>query len=156
MSRQVIDVHARSSASRESVWRVIADTRSWARWGPWEEAALEREGKPRPDGVGALRRFRSVRRLAGRPVVTREEVTLFEPPSVLGYKLLSGLPLRDYEARITLFDDSEQTAIHWRCEFNPKLPGTGGLLRRELGKVIADVAERAAREGERLADTPVR
>lgn len=88
--------------------------------------------------------------------MTREEVTVFEPPSVLGYKLLSGLPLRDHEARISLFDDGEQTAIHWRAEFNPKVPGTGGLLRRELGKVIAELAESAAREAERVADTPLR
>lgn len=136
--------------------RVIADARSWAGWGPWGETALEREGTLSPDGVGAVRRFRSTRRLAGRPVVTREEVTVFEPPSVLGYKLLSGLPLRNYEARISLFDDGEQTAIHWRAEFNPKVPGTGGLLRRELGKVIAELAESAAREAERVADTPLR
>ncbi len=78
---------------------------------------------------------------------------MFEPPSVLGYKLLSGLPLRDYEARISLSDDGQQTAIRWRSEFDPKIPGTGGLIRRELDRVIADAAERAAREAERLAET---
>ena len=86
--------------------------------------------------------------------MTYEEVTVFEPPSVLGYRLVSGLPLRDYEARISLSADGEQTAIHWRSEFSPKIPATGGLIRRELDKVIADAAERAAREAERVADSP--
>ena len=58
----------------------------------------------------------------------REEVTIFEPPARFGYKLLSGLSLRDYHA---------------------KIPLSGGLLRRALQKFIQDAAERLAREAER-------
>ncbi len=85
-----------------------------------------------------------------RPVVSREEVTVFEPPARFGYKLLSGLPLRDYNASITLTEASDGgTDITWRSQFDSKYPLTGGLIRRALQKFIDDAAQRLAREAER-------
>ena len=49
-----------------------------------------------PNGVGAIRRFERGR------FTTRERVTEFAPDRRLSYRLLSGLPLRDYEAHIDL------------------------------------------------------
>ena len=141
---QVIEGRARSQADRERVWRVVADAPAWARWGAWQKAALEREGDPPPGGVGA------VKALTRRPVVSREEVTVFEPPARLGYRLLSGLPLRDYEATIVLTEaPSGGTDIVWRSQFEPKIPLTGGVFRRSLSRFIQDTAERLAREAER-------
>jgi hypothetical protein len=145
VARQTIDVRTRSPAGRDAVWRVLADGARWSEWGPWRESTLEREGEPPPDGVGAVRRLLAERRFLGRPVLNREEVTVFDVPAEFGYTMLSGLPLRDYQARVRLSDDGEGTAIHWHVEFDPKLPGTGALFRRGLEDVIADVAERAAR-----------
>jgi uncharacterized protein YndB with AHSA1/START domain len=142
---QVIEGRARSQADRETVWRVVADAPGWSRWGAWQKAELEREGDPPPGGVGAIKA------LTRRPVVSREEVTVFEPPSRLGYRLLSGLPLRDYEATIVLTDaPGGGTDIVWRSQFEPKVPLTGGLFRRSLGGFIQDTADRLAREAERL------
>ncbi len=141
---EAIEAHARSAAGREAVWRVIADAPGWSRWGDWQKAELEREGNPPPGGVGA------VKALTRRPVVSREEVTVFEPPARFGYRLLSGLPLRGYEASITLAEaPGGGTDITWRSQFEPKIPGTGGLFRRSLGRFIQDAAERLAREAER-------
>jgi hypothetical protein len=143
MGRYVIDARARSQAPREAVWSLVADARSWSEWGPWQKAELEREGSPPPDGVGA------VRRLTRRPVVSREEVIVFEPASRLEYKLLSGLPVRDYRGRITLADADGDTEIHWHSEFDRRFPGTGSLMRRQLEGFVQDVATRLAREAER-------
>ncbi len=151
MARQTIDVRRRSAAGRDAVWRVLADGATWSEWGPWTESSLEREGEPPPDGVGAVRRLLAERRFLGRPVVNREEVTVFDPPNDFGYTMLAGLPLRDYQARVRLSDDGEGTEIHWHVEFDPKLPGTGVLFRRGLEEVIADVAERAAAAAARRA-----
>ena len=141
---QVIEGRALSRADRERVWRVVADAPAWSRWGAWQKAELEREGDPPPGGVGA------VKALTRRPVVSREEVTVFEPPTRLGYRLLSGLPLRDYEATIVLTEaPGGGTDIVWRSQFEPKIPLTGGLFRRSLGRFIQDTAERLAREAER-------
>ena len=141
---QVIEAEAHSAADREAVWRVVADARGWSRWGAWQQAELEREGDPPPGGVGAIKA------LTRRPVVSREEVTVFEPPSRFGYRLLSGLPLRGYEATITLTEaPGGGTGIRWRSQFEPKIPLTGGMFRRSLGKFVQDTAERLAREAER-------
>jgi Polyketide cyclase / dehydrase and lipid transport len=141
---QVIEGRARSQAGRDKVWRLVADAPAWSRWGAWQKAEIEREGDPPPGGVGA------VKALTRRPIVSREEVTVFEPPSRLGYRLLSGLPLRDYEATILLTEATDGgTDIVWRSQFEPKVPLTGGLFRRSLGRFIQDTAERLAREAER-------
>jgi hypothetical protein len=141
---QMIEARAHSSADREAVWRVVADARGWSRWGGWESAELEREGNPPPGGLGAVKALKRGR------VVSREEVTVFDPPSRFGYRLLSGLPLRGYEAAIELADaPGGGTDITWRSQFEPKIPLTGGLFRRALQKFIADTAERLAREAER-------
>jgi polyketide cyclase/dehydrase/lipid transport protein len=143
MGKHVIDARAHSQAPPDVVWQVLADGRGWAQWGPWQKAELEREGSPPPDGLGAIRR------LIRRPVTTREEVTVFEPPSRFGYEMLSGLPFRGYRAEVTLSEAEGGTDIRWRSEFDAKIPGTGSLFRRQLGGFIADVVKRVAREAER-------
>lgn len=145
---QVTEGHAHSAAPPEAVWEVVADARGWSRWGAWRSSELEREGEPPPDGLGSVKVLTSETR---RPVVSREEVTVFEPPSRFGYRLLSsGLPLRDYDATITLAPAADGgTDITWRSQFNPKIPLTGGFFRRALRRFIKDAAQRLAREAER-------
>jgi len=141
---QAIEARAHSAAGPEAVWALVADVSGWARWGAWQQADLEREGDPPPGGVGALKTLKR------GPVTSKEEVTVFEPPSRFGYRLLSGLPLRDYEAEITLTESpAGGTEIVWRSRFEPKIPFTGALFRRSLGRFIQDTAERLAREAER-------
>lgn len=147
MPKQVIEAKAHSTAPREAVWRLVEDAPGWSRWGAWSSVELEREGGPPPGGLGAIKVLKSETRPA---VTSREEVTVFEPPSRFGYKLLSsGLPLRDYDATIMLEDAGGGTDITWRSQFNPKIPLTGGMFRRSLGRFIQDAAERLAREAER-------
>ena len=76
---------------------------------------------------------------------------MFEPPSLLGYELRSGLPLRGYRASIELTDTpgAVGTEIRWGATFEPKLPGTGAFYERMLGRFTAQTAERLARAAER-------
>lgn len=149
MAPKVVEARAHAAAPPELVWEVIARARDYPGWAGTERAELEREGSPDPDGVGAIRRMRSTRR--GRTVVVREEVTAFEPGRAFGYRMLSGLPVRDYEGRAQVEAGSEGSELHWRVQFRPRFPGMGWLLRRVLGGVIAEITERAAREAERRA-----
>jgi uncharacterized protein YndB with AHSA1/START domain len=140
---QKIDISAHSAAPVERVWALLADTRGWPEWTPFAAATLEREGTPPPDGVGAIRRF------AYGKIVTRECVVAFEPPHWLAYQLLSGLPVRDYRADVTLRSTPDGgTAIRWQMQFEPIVPGTGWLVRRRLEPFIGDVAQRLARRAE--------
>ncbi len=56
--------------------------------------------------------------------------------------LEAGLPLREYKAVITLTPAAHGgTTINWHSTFRPKVPGTGWLYRRELGKFIRRTVE---------------
>jgi hypothetical protein len=144
---QHVEATGHSAADRETVWRLIADADGWSRWGAWRESVLRREGIPPPGGVGAIKALTSETR---RPVVSVEEVTVFEPPTRFGYTLLSGLPLKGYEAEIMLVPaPGGGTDITWRSQFDPKIPLTGSLFRRGLQKFTSDAVQRLAREAER-------
>lgn len=141
MGRHVAEAGAVAAAPRDVVWGVLADARRWHEWGIWSRAELEREGDPAPDGVGAIRAFTKA------PVTSREEVVVFEPGERLVYRLLSGLPVRDYTGTVTLADDPGGTRIAWRSEWDSRVPG----MRRALQRTITDVCALAAREAERRA-----
>jgi uncharacterized protein YndB with AHSA1/START domain len=138
-----VDVEAHSAAPPERVWALLADARSWTRWAGFDEAHVEGG-----EGVGEVRRYRRGR------VTGRDRVTAFEPPRRFAYEFLSGLPVRDYRAEVTLTPASDAgTHIRWRSRFDPKIPGTGWLLRRRLRGFLAELAEGLAREGERRAQS---
>ena len=155
MARHVIDAKAHSNAPREAVWALVADAEGWSRWGAWRSVEIRRAGDPPPAGVGAIKALTSETR---KPIVSVEEITAFEPPARLDYRLIEGgLPLRDYNASITLEAAADGgTDITWRSQFRPKIPLTGGMFRRALGRFIQATAERLAREAERQAPTASR
>jgi uncharacterized protein YndB with AHSA1/START domain len=130
------------NAPREKVWALVGDASSWKDWAGVMRSSLEREGDPAPDGVGAIRRF-------GPPLASsREEVVVFEPPTHLGYVVLSGMPVRNYRADVWLSEQQgaagTQTIIEWSATFDPKVPGTGAVLQAGLKAMITRFAKRAA------------
>jgi hypothetical protein len=133
-----IDVEVTSKASPETVWRFLSEVETWPTWSAFDEAALEAPGSPDPQGVGALRRFRFGR------VRSRERVVAFEPPRRFAYDLVSGLPVRDYHAEVTLTARDGGTAVRWHSTFRAKYPGTGRLVQRRLSVFVRDVATRLA------------
>jgi hypothetical protein len=68
--------------------------------------------------------------------VSRERVVTVTPNETFSYELVSGLAVRDYRAVVRLLPSGEGTSIHWRSTFRPKVPGTGWIYRRQLGKFI--------------------
>jgi hypothetical protein len=126
--RQEIDVRTYSRAGPEVVFDLMADGASWPSWSPIESFELERPGDPAPEGVGAIRVFRRGR------TTGRDQIVEVVPGRRLGYVSLSGLPVRDYRA--DLEPTAYGTAIRWRSSFLPKLPGTGWLMRRGIGRFI--------------------
>jgi hypothetical protein len=135
---QEIDVTARSTALPEAIFALLADAPSWSRWAPFDEVVVE-EGQ----GVGELRRFQRGRR------TTRERVTAFEPPHRFEYDLVSGIPIDDYHAQVTVTPGGDGTEIRWQSRFKAKIPGTGWMARRALQRFIKQTAEGLAREAER-------
>jgi hypothetical protein len=138
MTRQTATGHASTTATPASVWALLEDVTTWTTWAPFETAVLELPGEKEPHGVGAIRRFQRGR------FTTREQVTEFVPDRRLSYRLLSGLPLRDYEADIDLRRQQDRTHITWSASFAARIPGTGRVFRRGMQKLYTDYAQRLA------------
>ncbi len=139
------EVTARSAAPPERVFELLADATSWPRWAGSliAHASWEREGNPAPGGAGAIRRL-------GRwPMFGREQVVASEPPSHHAYTTLSGNPVRNYRADVSLVPNGYGTLITWSAAFEPRIPGTGRLLEGIYRRLIGSVARRLAAYAER-------
>jgi len=150
MSSHSFEVTTVAKAPRENVWALVSDGAGWKSWAGVVPSSLEREGDPPPDGVGAIRL------LGPRPFSSREEVVVWEPPSRLGYVILSGVPVRNYRADIRLSesvagDGIQVTTIKWSATFDSKGPVPGALMRIGLGAMIGRFARRAARHAAAVA-----
>jgi len=130
-----IDVAAVSAAKPDVVYALLADGSTWPTWSPIGSFELERPGPMAPEGLGAVRVFRTGR------TVSREELVELVPGRRLSYRLLSGLPLRGYRADVDLTPAGTGTTIRWHSTFRPRVPGTGWLYRLVLGRFIQRCAD---------------
>jgi hypothetical protein len=137
-------VSATTPAPVEVVWPLLGEARRWRDWSFLTRTELEREGDPAPDGVGAVRHFTRF------GVGSREEVVAWEPPRHLGYRILSGFPVRNYLADVTLTPEGDGTRIDWTGSFDPKLPGSGPVLDAVLRRLMQRFADGLADHAGRL------
>ena len=135
MITQSISATRKIAAPVSAVWALVDHVETWSTWGPFETAELERTGSTNRGGVGAIRRFRR------GTWTTREEVTVYQPGRRVGYRLLSGIPVRDYTAEVTLEQSGARTRVTWEATFRPMIPGTGRALRRRLAVFVSEVLE---------------
>jgi uncharacterized protein YndB with AHSA1/START domain len=138
--RRQIDVTANTNADAETVFGLLADGSTWPNWAPIDSFELERPGDPPPEGVGAIRVFKRGR------VTGRDEIVELVPGRRLGYVSISGLAIKDYRASVDLAETSDGTAVHWRASFFPKIPGTGPILQRGIGRFLQQCADGLARK----------
>ncbi|WP_103348067.1 SRPBCC family protein [Amycolatopsis sp. CA-128772] len=131
---QRISVHAATAASADAVYALLRDGASWPKWSPLGSFELVREGDGEPEGLGAIRLFKT------NGVRSYEKIVTLEPGRRFGYALEHGLPLRDYVAYVDLAPRAGGTDIHWHSTFTPKIPGTGWFYRWFLGSFIRRVA----------------
>jgi uncharacterized protein YndB with AHSA1/START domain len=137
-----IDVRATSNAPPERVFALLADVHTWPQWASFDEADVESG-----HGVGEIRRFRKGR------VRSKERVIALEPPHRFAYEFLSGLPIRDYRAEVTLDPKPDGgTFVRWHSTFRAKVPGTGWAMCWSLNRFIGETVEGLARAAERLGN----
>lgn len=129
------------------IWEALVDARSWPTWAPNDDASLEREGDPAPNGMGAVRVFRTGK------VTVREKVVRYEPETRFSYQLLSGLPVKDYtgDVILTSHDDRGVTELLWQADWKGKFPYPGTLVRRRLQEVLDEWGTALKRHAERAA-----
>ena len=89
-----------------------------------------------------------MRVIRGAGLTMVEEIDGFDPPSSLSYRLLTGLPLRDYTSRVLFTAVNGGTHITWRSTFLPKVPGTGwaleALVRSMFSRTLKGLATKFA------------
>jgi len=141
VATRTVTASTRTTAAPDAVWALLDDVGSWSTWGAWEVSELV--APPGPDGLGAVRRLQS-----GRTTAV-ERVVASEPPRLLRYELISGLPVRDYRASVEVVAEQDGGAtITWSASFRGSLPFVGGAVRRRLDAFFADAVERLARAAE--------
>lgn len=129
------EVRAKTPAPPAAVYRLLSDGATWPTWSPIGSFTLEREGKDGGESAGAIRVFKT------GTVRSREELVELRPDEALSYVALSGLPLRSHRADVELTPQDAGTAIVWRETFEPKMPGSGWLLRRFLRGFVQRCAD---------------
>jgi len=84
-----------------------------------------------PDGVG------SVRRIAYGPLGFEETVRTSTPGKLIEYYISKGSPLKNHLGRIEFHADGGGTRVDYLITFDPKVPGTGGVLEGVLKGMIS-------------------
>ena len=134
MARQRIEHRAITSAAPATVYALLRDGSTWPTWSSIESFELERPGADEPEGIGAVRVFR------GGRVTGRDTIAELVPDRRFAYAHTSNLPVRDYRGEVELEPTSTGTAIRWVSTFEPKIPGSGRLMRRALDGFVAGMA----------------
>jgi uncharacterized protein YndB with AHSA1/START domain len=140
------DLERRFDAPLDIVWDVLTDHRAYAEWGAVKTATLEAEGTPDINGIGAIRR------LSEGPLTIREKVLEFEPKSRFVYTVLSGPPVRDYRATVTLDARGASTMVRWNVSFKGKLPLLGLVVKPVVRRVIRTLMRKASWESQKRAN----
>ena len=131
MAPQRIERTATTSASPSAVYALLRDGSTWPVWGQLDSFELERPGEGEPEGLGAVRIFRSGK------VTGRDTIAELVDGRRFSYTHESNLPIKNYRADIDLTPTGDGTSIRWVSAFDPKIPGTGWLMRRGLDGFVA-------------------
>lgn len=137
----------RVAAPPEVVFDVLTDHRRYSELTPLRSSKLEREGRPAPNGVGAIRVLSAV----GPPL--REEVLVYEPSQRFSYKLLSGLPVRDHVGTVELRPVDGGTEVAYAVRTTPTVPLAGTAVVAAVKVGIKQLLGGVAKESERRAAT---
>jgi uncharacterized protein YndB with AHSA1/START domain len=138
-------------APPEAIFDLLADHANYDRFRGIHGSELLREGNPPPNGLGALRRIKV------RPVTFEEEITAFERPTRLDYRIVRlNVPFEHHGASIRLSPEDGGTHVDWRSSYTVPTPLIGALqerlwlllLNRGFGGVLEDVERMTARTPE--------
>ena len=135
MGEQTISARGHSETSPAAVYAALRDGATWPEWTTIGSFELERPGAGEPEGLGAIRLWRT----KGRKL--REEIVELVPERRLSYTVLSGLAIKGYRADVDLTPTGGGTEIHWHSSFRAKVPGFGGIYRRALQKATEGFVE---------------
>ena len=82
---------------------------------------VEKQGDLESNGVGTIRKI-----TIGK-VCVREILVSANPPFTFTYRILSGVPMKEYFGNVRLEPKESSTVIHWDAVLKPKIPFTGWI-----------------------------
>lgn len=136
MARVEIQLPLRVAAPVDEVFAFFADHEKMARlFGGRAEHV--RDGQGHRGGVG------SVRAMGSGPLRFEETVTLFKLNQAIDYTVSRGGPVKNHLGQIRFFPEGQETRVEYVIRFDPKLPGTGGLIAGVLRRAFQANATRA-------------
>jgi uncharacterized protein YndB with AHSA1/START domain len=139
---QHVEVKRVIEAPIDAVWNRYTDHVSWTEWAGLGKVTLDRPGEPPPNGVGCVRVISS----AG--VKVYEEVLSFEPPRRMTYRVVrGGIPFRDHLGEVDFAPHAKGTLVTWRCRFESRIPGLGGLFRVFITRLFRNALDGLAERG---------
>ena len=142
MSRQRIEHTATTTADPATVYALLRDGATWPVWGPLDSFELEGTGEQEPEGLGAVRLFRSGR------VTGRDTIAELVQDRRFSYTHVSNLPIKNYRADVDLDAGRRRHGDPVGVGLRPEAPGDRRLLRRGLdgfvSKLVNGLAEHAS------------
>jgi uncharacterized protein YndB with AHSA1/START domain len=132
MSQLSAEAEGTTRAGAETVWSLVADANTYAGWGPWNDGGY-RPPSAGPSRPGSVQWFRY-----GRRTTSVEKILEVEEYRRIVYTVVSGLPVRNYRAEVTLTPTpSGGTSIRWTATWDGTI--LGQAVRRKLRHVYREV-----------------
>jgi len=126
--------------SIDKVWALVADHEGLASWGPGVSVELTRAGATERNGVGAVRRIKA----RGPAPAIVEEITGFDAPHRLGYRALSGVPIKNYAGEVVLTKVAGGTRIDWTLTGDQRIPLVDRATIKAISATLLQLLKRQA------------
>lgn len=132
--------------SAERAFDMMADHAGYVNFPGVRSARVTKPGTTEPNGFGAVREVK----LDGAWV--KEEITVFERPRRLGYRIIKSRPPIEHEGGlIELTPTADGVHVRWTSTFRVKVPLVGGLLTRIAARRMTRLFARGLAVGEERA-----
>ena len=136
-----LEASSTTTAAAEVVWSMVSDANRFPAWGPWREGGY-RPAAAGPSAPGAIQWFR-----LGR-TVSVEEVLEVEAPHRLVYRVIKGIPVKNYRAEVSLRSaPAGGTAIRWAATWDNTF--LGRIVHRKLRRLYPEIVAALAAAAER-------
>lgn len=138
---QRVEVQRVIEAPVETVWDRYTDHASWTEWAGLGRASLDREGAPSKNGVGCVRCFSNL------GIKVFEEILTFDRPRRMTYRVVrGGIPIKDHLGEVMFEPHGQGTLVTWRCQFESRVPGLGGVFRALVTRIFRSALEGLSRQ----------
>jgi uncharacterized protein YndB with AHSA1/START domain len=124
MNKLRVEAHGSAAASPEVVWPLVANAASYAEWGVWNGSG-DRDLAGKASGDAGTTRW-----MRYHNTTTVEQVLEVVPGRRMLYTVVSGIPVHNHRAEVTLTPTGAGTDIRWTAEWDRTL--LGRIVHRTL------------------------